>query len=46
MPSDTAREHAVATRTPPAASGGGLAVTGAPSPAIHTLELAIGRVHG
>ena len=41
MPSDTASEHAVATRTPPAASGGGLAVTGAASPAIQTVELAL-----
>ncbi len=41
MPSDTASEHAVATRPPPAASGGGLAVTGAASPAIQTVELAL-----
>ncbi len=41
MPSDTASEHAVATRTPPAASGGGLAVAGAASPAIQTVELAL-----
>lgn len=41
MPSDTASEHAVATRTPPAASGGGLAVTGAASLAIQTVELAL-----
>ncbi len=41
MPSDTASEHAVATRPPPAASGGGLAVTGAVSPAIQTVELAL-----
>ena len=41
MPSDTASEHAVATRTRPAASGGGLAVTGAASPAIQTVELAL-----
>jgi Dynamin family len=41
MPSDTASEHAVATRTPSAASGGGLAVTGTESPAIQTVELAL-----
>ena len=41
MPSDTASEHAVATRTQPAASGGGLAVTGAASPAIETVEFAL-----
>ena len=41
MPSDTASEHAVATRTRPTASVGGLAVTGAASPAIQTVELAL-----
>ena len=41
MPSDTASEHAVATRTPPAASDGGLAVTGAASPSIQTVELTL-----
>lgn len=41
MPSDTASEHAVATRTPSAASGGGLAVAGDVSPAIQTVELAL-----
>ena len=41
MPRDTASEHAVATRTPSAASGGGLAVAGDASPAIQTVELAL-----
>ena len=41
MPSDTASEHAVATRTPPAGSGGGLAVAGAASAAIQTVEFAL-----
>ena len=41
MPRDTASEHAVATRTPSAASGGGLAVAGDVSPAIQTVELAL-----
>ena len=41
MPSDTASEYGVAAGTPPAASGGQLAVTGAPSPAIQTVELAL-----
>lgn len=41
MPRDTASEHAVATRTPSAAGGGGLAVAGDASPAIQTVELAL-----
>jgi Dynamin family len=41
MPRDTASEHAVATRTPSAAGGGGLAVAGDVSPAIQTVELAL-----
>ena len=41
MPRDTASEHAVATRTPSATSGGGLAVAGDVSPAIQTVELAL-----
>ncbi len=41
MPSDTASEHAVATRTAPAASGGVVAVTGDASLAIQTVELAL-----
>jgi hypothetical protein len=41
MPSDTTSKHAVATRTPPAASGGPPAVTRAPSQAIQTVELAL-----
>lgn len=41
MPRDTASEHAVATRTPSAANGGGLAVAGDASPAIQTVELAL-----
>src|SRR5580693_6027186 len=41
MPRDTASEHAVATRTPSAAGGGGLAVAGDVAPAIQTVELAL-----
>ena len=41
MPSDTTSKHAVATRTPPAASGGPPAVTRAQSQAIQTVELAL-----
>jgi hypothetical protein len=41
MPRDTVSEHAVATRTPSAASGGGLAVAGDVAPAIQTVELAL-----
>jgi hypothetical protein len=41
MPSDTASERAVATRTTSAASGGPPAVTGVPSQAIQTVELAL-----
>lgn len=41
MPSDTAGEYAVATRTLPAAGGGPPAVTGAPSQAVQAVELAL-----
>jgi predicted GTPase len=41
MPSETTSEHAVATRTPSAASGGPPAVTRAPSQAIQAVELAL-----
>ena len=41
MPNDTRSEHGVATRTPPAASSGQLAVAEPPSPAIETVELAL-----
>lgn len=41
MPSDTAGEYAIATRTLPATSGGPPVVTGAPSQAIQAVELAL-----
>ena len=41
MPSDTASEHAVATGTQSAASGGQFAVAEAASPAIQTVELTL-----
>ena len=41
MANDTSSEHGVATRTPPSASGGQLAVAEPPSPAIETVELAL-----
>ena len=41
MPSDTASERTVATRTPLAANAGPPAVTGAPSQAVQTVELAL-----